>query len=586
MPRALPFLLLLCAACRGAARDILTNPEFYLHQPLVACGSVTRVAANATPACCTLRASDCARRCTATFGCRAFAVAVYSDATPAGAPADGGAWQKCALFSAVDTTTCVSQLKFSRVRSFGAYVYDRTALDVWDTYFATLLPQAGTAPALPAEALLSGVAADAFAGAAARAALEVALQYALQEVCCASLVDVYDVRDAAVGGAARRRLAQQAGTPAVRVSLTVQPVSASGEFDAFTAAHVREALASPGAQALLLEQLRATGFPAAAGATFTWDGAAPAAPAPAAPRCVAEPPATLTALAVGLGAPLALALAALAALLSCCTLAPRGGSRRRAAAGRKHDVFLSYRRVDLQVVDAVHDKLALAGLRVFYDRNGAMAGRPFEQELFRAIRDAPVFSPVVTLEMMRALAAHRAESVDFVLAEAMLALHFARAGRVRLIAPLLVGEWCEGSAVSGGGVRDCLPFNEAFMAAQDALPAVSPTATLALVAGMFKAAGGGAVLDPALATASVRDLIVGAAAAEPPAMEEDGLPGAERGGDDDKPPPPPQVLDAAGRPRVVGLLEQNAVMLHGPDEQAGLVLRHRYAQRIASALNG
>jgi hypothetical protein len=184
-----------------------------------------------------------------------------------------------------------------------------------------------------------------------------------------------------------------------------------------------------------------------------------------------------------------------------------------------------------------------------------MAGRPFALELFKAIRDAPCFAPVVTLELMRVLASHRADTVDYLLAELLAALHFSRSGRKHLIFPLLVGEWSEGSEVSGGGERDCLPFNAQFKAARDALPAIVPTATRVLVAALLYPEE----LHPELAEATVRDLILGvpAAATEP---------------------------EAAAVGRVCGLLEQDAVLLHGPDEQAGLVLRHRYAQRIAEAL--
>ena len=286
-------------------------------------------------------------------------------------------------------------------------------------------------------------------------------------------------------------------------------------------------------------------------------------------------------LAVGLGAPLALALAAMLALL---LLAPR---RATAASGagaglphgsRKHDVFLSYRRAEMQVADAVHDKLAMAGLRVFYDRSGAMAGQPFEQELFTAIREAPVFAPIVTLTDVQRLAAHDAAAADYTLAEIIVALHFSRTDRVRLIFPLLVGEWCEGPASTGGGGRDYLFANAAFKTARDALPAVVPTATLALVASMFKAAGGGETLDAALTTATVRSLILGAEgmhASKAPAGAAEAAAAGE-------------VAVAVGAQEggawLRGILKMDAVFLYGPDEQSGLVLRHRYAESMVAAL--
>jgi hypothetical protein len=311
----------------------------------------------------------------------------------------------------------------------------------------------------------------------------------------------------------------------------------------------------------------------------------PPGPPPLAPARASED--TVVGLTVGLGAPLALALAALAALLLLggCVRAGAGAGRParpgaawRPDASRAHDVFLSYRRTELQTADAVHDKLALAGLRVFYDRSGAMAGRPFEQELFRAIRDAPVFAPLITLADVQRWAAHAADAPpDFTLAEVIVALHFSRAGRVRLIFPLLVGEAVERPAAVGGGERDYLFANPLFKAARDALPAVVPAATLALVAAMFAAEGGGAALDAALATATVRDLILGAEgmhAAEAPA-------GAAEARSTELVSVSVQGAGAAVR----GILEMDAVFLYGPDEQSGLVLRHRYAEAMVAALS-
>jgi hypothetical protein len=288
---------------------------------------------------------------------------------------------------------------------------------------------------------------------------------------------------------------------------------------------------------------------------------------------------TVVGLSVGLGAPLALALVALMLmlLLGRCALRSGAGAGRPAAPrpdlSRKHDVFLSYRRTELQMADAVHDKLALAGLRVFYDRSGAMAGRLFEQELFVAIRDAPVFAPVITLADVLRWAAHDAATPDFTLAEIVVALHFARAGRVQLVFPLLVGEAIERPDAAGGGERDYLFSNAQFKAARDALPAVIPAATLTLVASMFEAVGAGQTLDPALAAATVRDLILGAApgthAKAPAGAEEEHV---------------SVSVTEGGASWLRGILEMDAVFLYGPDEQSGLVLRHRYAESMVAAL--
>ena len=49
------------------------------------------------------------------------------------------------------------------------------------------------------------------------------------------------------------------------------------------------------------------------------------------------------------------------------------------------DVFLSYRRADTLIIDSIHDKLRLAGLRVFKDVDGFMAEQQvFDAQLVRA----------------------------------------------------------------------------------------------------------------------------------------------------------------------------------------------------------
>ena len=215
-----------------------------------------------------------------------------------------------------------------------------------------------------------------------------------------------------------------------------------------------------------------------------------------------------------------------------------------------------------------------------------MAGRPFEQELFVAIRDTPVFASVITMEDVQRWAEHDVSAADFTLAEIIIALHFARTGRVRLIFPLLVGEPVAGTTGAAKGERDYLFSNAQFKTARAALPAVVPTATLALVTTMFKQVGGGDVLSPELASATVRDLILGPSA---------GMPG---GGMHAKAPAGAGESAAAGRrqdelvaisvqdgaSRLRGILEMDAVFLYGPDEQAGLVLRYRYAGSIIAAL--
>jgi len=238
---------------------------------------------------------------------------------------------------------------------------------------------------------------------------------------------------------------------------------------------------------------------------------------------------------------------------------------------RQYDVFVSYRRQHLKVADTVHSKLLLAGLRVFFDRSGGMAGRPFETELFKAVRDSPVFAPIIMLEDFQFWSKHDAKLPDYTLAEYLIAMHWARKGRVQLVFPLLVGEWSEGTT-SHGGDRDYLLRNPKFKTYRDALPDIAPAATIARVNSMFASVeGAGEGLDPVLQKATVRDIIVGS-------LSKTGATQAPAGAAAASKDPSPNT--------VRGMLEMDAVLLYGPDEQAGLVLRHRYAESCLTALYG
>ena len=115
------------------------------------------------------------------------------------------------------------------------------------------------------------------------------------------------------------------------------------------------------------------------------------------------------------------------------------------------DAFLSYRRADWRLVDAIQDKLALRGVRAFKDVDGHLAGRPFDEELLRAVAAATTFAPVVTRENVRRMAALRRDSApDTSLAEWLAALYFTSptggaahgddvAVCVRSIVPILAG---------------------------------------------------------------------------------------------------------------------------------------------------
>ena len=183
------------------------------------------------------------------------------------------------------------------------------------------------------------------------------------------------------------------------------------------------------------------------------------------------------------------------------------------------DVFLSYRRVDHRLADAVHDKLRLCGLRVFKDIEGRMAGTPFGSELIRAIRTATVFAPVVTLPSLQrmSVAADDAAEVDTTLGECLAALYFRSTGHVRLIHPLLAGDPQEpqehgvskrpaawASLVKGQSYHDALA----------ALPDAVPVATIASVSSSMRSAFG-LELPPEFLALTVRDIMIGRTGADP-----------------------------------------------------------------------
>jgi hypothetical protein len=170
------------------------------------------------------------------------------------------------------------------------------------------------------------------------------------------------------------------------------------------------------------------------------------------------------------------------------------------------DVFLSYRRLDSRLVDAVQDKLLLNRLRVFKDVNGHMAGRPFDVELFRVIRDAAVFAPVITLEGMRRLAVLGPDQADFTLAEYITALYFFEAGDIPLVYPLAVG--AETYNGQGKAEWDKLFDNALFKTYRDELPDVVPTATLNLVNGVFLKILGHS-LPAQFMTLTIREVMLG-----------------------------------------------------------------------------
>jgi len=204
------------------------------------------------------------------------------------------------------------------------------------------------------------------------------------------------------------------------------------------------------------------------------------------------------------------------------------------------DVFISYRRADLAVADTLVDQLSLAGLRVFLDRTGMMAGRPFDEELHRAVRDSRLMCAVITVHFMCTLADMTEHRVDYSLFELILAVHYQRRRPGRHIFPLLIGN-------QDGGSRDYLLTNTEFMACKASLPDIVPSATLALVSRLL--ADGGEELDFMLQDMTVRKLFVGKSGGAFP-----------------------------------GLLSIAPVSIHGPNEHTNLLLRHLCAERFLTAL--
>ena len=167
--------------------------------------------------------------------------------------------------------------------------------------------------------------------------------------------------------------------------------------------------------------------------------------------------------------------------------------------------FLSYRRTDRLLVDTIHDKLRLTGLRVIKDVDGPLAGKPFDAELLRTMRSVPVFAPVITLPSLQRLASAAVEA-DAFLAELLTALRLLDTGELRLIHPLLVGP-----DVDGGWGN--LLNDTAYHAAIAALPDAASAATVALVQSTLCSAGF-APLPAHLATLTVREVLLGRAATE------------------------------------------------------------------------
>ena len=261
-------------------------------------------------------------------------------------------------------------------------------------------------------------------------------------------------------------------------------------------------------------------------------------------------PAFVSVLAIGLAS-----FATIVLLLARSTV-ERAGTRRRTRAAAAiaqrftHDVFLSYRRVDFAVVERIADKLNLEALRVFVDRGGTMAGRPFDRELLRAIKGSACFTPVITLHAMTVLAGITATQLDFTLVEYVVALHFSLTGKLKLLYPIMIGE----ETCDGANMRprwDVLWENAAFKAARNALPDIIPTALLEFTDSVLRADfGPGEALHSALRNATIRQIMCAR-------DDHDGF---------------------------TGLLGHDACSLAGLVDDAELYIRHRFAANVKSVM--
>ena len=573
----------------------------FLDQPLVSCAQKQQLApqAGVAPTCCTLTVADCAERCLYLYKthllshnlsnlCTTFQYARQDNTQLPGplpaAPA-GEAWSRCVLLNNVTAASCTSEILFHDSGNNEDVRWVDTELDpgaiVWDTYFIALLGvQDGTAWRL-ANITVSGMAPATLGSDQALAPhlFVSSVREAIQTRCCGSVVQIISVVN--VTGTA----------DAVVVQVEVQSVLLTDTIP-FVTDHVVDVISDTAGLAALLASLQRR-FPNVTGVSVQSLGAgtgsiAPSAALSSAAGCTAagKGPPPMSAAVIAVSATLGVVTIVL--VLTC--LSGRASASRHlrrldasiaALRGDTHDVFISYRRTDADLADAVRDNLLLSGLRVWYDRGGAMAGRPFEDELFKAVRDAPVLSIILTVGCIQSWAfGHDPRRVDFVLAELIMALHFqlTLGYRGRHIFPLLVGPWSARAGEPGVGEREWMLSSPQYQQAiaelaRADLPPVVPAATLDFTAALVLRGSGGK-LHPALRDVTMRQLMVGSAAGKGGVqvheLAPEGSDAAATGTD-----------DSGG---LVGLLNISPVVLSGPDEQASLVLRHRYAAIISKAL--
>ena len=573
----------------------------FLDQPLVSCAEKQPLApqAGTAPTCCTLTVADCAERCLYLFKthllndissvCTAFQFARQDNTqlpSPLPSAPVGQAWSRCVLLTNITASSCTSEMLFHQGANGQDLRWVPADLSpgaiVWDTYFIALLGvQDGTAWRL-ANVTVSGMAPAALESdlQAGRRRFVSAVREAIQARCCGAIVGILSV-------------ANVAGTAdAVVVQVQVQSVLLTDSIP-FVTDHVVDVISDAAGHADLLTSLQRR-FPNVTGVSVQSLGAgtgsiAPSATLSSAAGCSAAgkgpPPISAAVIAVST----ALGVVTIVLVLTC--LSGRASAKRHlrrldtsiaALRGDTHDVFISYRRTDADLADAVRDNLLLSGLRVWYDRGGAMAGRPFEDELFKAVRDAPALSIILTVGCIQSWAfGHDPRRVDFVLAELIMALHFqlTLGHRGRHIFPLLVGPWSARAGEPGVGEREWMLSSPQYQQAiaelaRADLPPVVPAATLDFTAALVLRGSGGK-LHPALRDVTMRQLMVGSAAGK------GGMQVPELSPDEDSDATATGTDDSGG---LAGLLNISPVVLSGPDEQASLVLRHRYAATISKAL--
>ena len=579
----------------------------FLDQPLVSCAQSKQMAPllGNSPSCCTLTVAECAERCfqlyleyaaaavhgNVNLACTAFQYARQDNTqlpSPLPAAPAGQAWSRCVLLNNITSSSCTSEILLHESPGGQDIRWVDTDLDpaaiIWDTYFLALRGVADASAWRLANLTVSGITAATLSSdqLSKRYFFVNSVREAIQTRCCGSVVQIISVAN--VTGTA----------DAVVVQVEVQSVLLTDTIP-FVTDHVVDVISDTAGLAALLASLQRR-FPNVTGVSVQSLGAgtgsiAPSAALSSAAGCTAagKGPPPMSAAVIAVSATLGVVTIVL--VLTC--LSGRASASRHlrrldasiaALRGDTHDVFISYRRTDADLADAVRDNLLLSGLRVWYDRGGAMAGRPFEDELFKAVRDAPVLSIILTVGCIQSWAfGHDPRRVDFVLAELIIVLHFqlTLGHRGRHIFPLLVGPWSARAGEVGFGEREwmlsCPQYQQAIAElARADLPPVVPAATLDLAAALILRGGGGR-LHPALRGVTMQQLMLGTRSSKAKDgvvhdLSPEGSDAAATG----------TLIDDSGG--LAGLLNISPVVLSGPDEQASLVLRHRYAAAISKAL--